>query len=107
MERIRRNRLGQAPCPKKSLGWKTAEGYEPWSEPLERASCCCAAPEETLLDERQRIESESQTRFSPPLASGPNRFSGPMMKMLRNLLTKAYLSFRFMHMISRMNWRSL
>ena len=56
MEGIRRNRLGQAPCPKKTLGWKTAEGYEPWSEPLERASCCCAAPEETLLDERQRIE---------------------------------------------------
>jgi len=38
MERIRRNRLGEAPCPKKTLGWKKVEGYEPWSEPLGLAS---------------------------------------------------------------------
>jgi hypothetical protein len=51
MERIRRNRLGQAPSPRKTLGWKKVEGYEPWSEPLGLAACCCAAPEKTPSDE--------------------------------------------------------
>lgn len=67
MERIRRNRLGHAPSPRKTHGWEKVEGYEPWSEPLGLAACCCAAPEETLLDERQRIVSESRTSLFPSL----------------------------------------
>jgi hypothetical protein len=55
MERIRRNRLGHAPSPRKTHGWEKVEGYEPWSEPLGLAFCCCAAPEKTPFDERQRI----------------------------------------------------